>query len=187
MPNIVTVPNQKILIIHRDMPKSDFIQISNSHWMKFNKKYGPFALQLYLYLAKNANDYKLALSQQAAENQAGIARTSFYKYIDLLIEKGYLVWNKGNVYDFYETPHEQEKQEAERPSCGELLSPWEEQKNSSDESRCSSESIKLPSRNREINNIYGTGYSTDKINKGLFLSEQEEDSFTIKTDDGYEF
>lgn len=102
-----TFPNQKMVIIHRDRPKSDFLQISNEHWMEFNKKYGPFALQLYLYFAKNADNYSLALSQQAAKNEAGITKTTFHKYVDLLMDEGYLVWRSGNTYDFYETPHKQ--------------------------------------------------------------------------------
>ena len=95
-----TFPNQKMVIIHRDRPQSDFLQISNEHWMEFNKKYGPFALQLYLYFAKNADNYSLALSQQAAKNEAGITKTTvtrqqmvtlLYRYAKLLgygISKG---------------------------------------------------------------------------------------------------
>ena len=67
-----TVPNQKIIVIHKDKPDRDFLQIKNEHWMEVNKKYGVYALQLYLYLAKNANDYEMALSQAAAEAEAGI-------------------------------------------------------------------------------------------------------------------
>lgn len=123
-----TVANQKIIIINRDMPKSDFLQIKNEHWMEFNKKYGPFALQLYLYLAKNKDDYPLALSPQAALNEAGIKRTSFYDYLNLLIEKGYLVKKNGNTYDFYETPFNQGKIELEvgSPPCGGLPGPQNE-------------------------------------------------------------
>lgn len=149
-----TVANQKLVIIHRDMPKYDFLQIQNAHWMEFNKKYGPFALQVYLYLAKNADNYPLALSQVAAEKEAGIAKTTFHKYINLLIDEGYLVWKKGNVYDFYETPHKQEEKETECPPCGESLSPWEEQKNLSGERRSSSDSVKSPPHDIEINKRY---------------------------------
>lgn len=42
MPN--NVPNQNAVVIHREMPKTNFIQIKNENWMDFNKKYGPFAL-----------------------------------------------------------------------------------------------------------------------------------------------
>lgn len=123
-----TVANQKIIIINRDMPKSDFLQIKNEHWMKFNKKHGPYALQLYLYLAKNRNGYSLALSPQAALKEAGIKRTSFYEYLNLLIKEGYLVKRNGNTYDFYETPFNQGEIEldTESPPYGGLPSPRNE-------------------------------------------------------------
>lgn len=107
-----TYPNQKTIIIHKDYPKSNFLQISNDHWMEINKQFSPYGLQLYLYLAKNADNYQLALSQAAAEVEAGIKRTSFNKYLKMLIDKGFLVWRSGNTYDFYETPHEPKKKEA---------------------------------------------------------------------------
>lgn len=39
-----TVPNQKTIIIHRDYPERDFLQISNTNWMDVNRKYGPYTL-----------------------------------------------------------------------------------------------------------------------------------------------
>mgnify|MGYP004662608823 CR=1 FL=1 len=78
--------------------------------MAVNKRFGPYALQVYLYLAKNADGYTLALSQQAAENEAGIAKTTFHKYINLFIDEGYLIKRNGNTYDFYESPHQQQKE-----------------------------------------------------------------------------
>lgn len=104
MPN--TVPNQKTIVIHKEHPQRDFLQIANERWMEINKKYGPYALQLYLYFAKNADRYSFALSQVDAENAAGIRKTSFHKYVQLLIDEGYLVHRGGNRYDFYETPQE---------------------------------------------------------------------------------
>ena len=86
-----------MITVHRDKPNKDFLQIKNTHWMEFNKKYEPYALQLYLYLAKNADGYSFALSQKAAEEEAGIKKTSFHKYIDLLIQEGYLVRRSGNT------------------------------------------------------------------------------------------
>ena len=172
----ITFPNQKNIIIHKEYPKSDFMQISNNHWMEFNKKYGPYALQVYLYLAKNADKYSLALSQQAAENEAGITKTTFHKYIDLLIDKGYLVWQKGNIYHFYETPHKQEQKDVGHPPCGELLSSQSEQQNLSRELRSSTQITKPPQPNKEINNRYTD--NIDKIRDNL--QQQEEISCITK-------
>ena len=64
----------------------------------------PFGLQLYLYFASNKDGYNFNLSQEDAEKDAGIRRTTFHNYINLMIDKGYLVKSKGNCYDFYEVP-----------------------------------------------------------------------------------
>lgn len=121
--------------------------------MEVNRKYGPYALQLYLYLAKNANGYEMALSQAAAEVEAGIKKTTFHKYLDLLIHEGYLVWRKGNIYDFYETPHKQQQNEMERPPCDESSDLWDDLQNSSHGRRSSSDKPRSPWDNIEIDNI----------------------------------
>lgn len=105
--NNYTVPNQKTVIVHREMPVKDFLQIKNENWMEVNKKFTPYGLQVYLYLAKNKDGFNLALSQAAAEEEAGIKKTTFHKYINLFIAEGYLVKRSGNKYDFYETPRKQ--------------------------------------------------------------------------------
>lgn len=137
-----TIPNQKTITIHRQKPEKDFLQIKNSHWMEVNKKYGPYALQLYLYLAKNADNYKFALSAQAAENEAGIRRTSFHKYLDKLIAEGYLVKRGGNTYDFYEVPQgKQEKPQDEQDK------PPHDFTNPQEELECSPGSTEIYNRN----------------------------------------
>lgn len=87
------------------MPNKDFLQIKNENWMELNKKFTPYGLQVYLYLAKNKDGFKLALSQAAAEKEAGIKKTTFNKYVKRFIAEGYLVKRSGNIYDFYERPH----------------------------------------------------------------------------------
>lgn len=118
--------------------------------MEVNKKLGPYALQLYLYLAKNASSFELALSPQAAENEAGIKRTTFHKYVGILIEEGYLIPRNGNTYDFYETPHKHEEKNLKYPSCGELAEPRQEQQNLPHESLSSSDGSIFPQSNKEI-------------------------------------
>lgn len=145
-----TVPNQKTVIIHKEHPESNFMQISNKHWMEFNKKYGPYALQVYLYLAKNADGFNLALSQAAAESEAGIKRTTFHKYVDLMIKEGYLVWRHGNTYDFYETP----RQPREKPSDDGKACAWDEKENPHDDFDSSPYSSDLPPFNKEIDKRY---------------------------------
>jgi hypothetical protein len=136
MPN--TVPNQNIIHIHRDYPRSNFLQIKKENWYDANKDLEPYGLILYLYLAGNSDGYDLALSQVAAE-EAGIKKTTFHKYFHVLIDKGYLVHRQGNIYDFYERPQKME----------EAVSPCE-QENSQHELECSPDVQDSSQRNREI-------------------------------------
>ena len=99
-----TYANQKTVLIHKPAMNDDFLQIQNTDWMAVNKELGPYGLQLYLYLAANADGFNLELSPQAAENAAGITRTTFYKYLRLLEIHGYLVWQHSNGYNFYTVP-----------------------------------------------------------------------------------
>lgn len=115
MPN--TVPNQKVVHVNRQKCDKNFLQISKENWYTANKDLGPYGLQLYLYIAGNRDGFDFALSQEAAERDAGITKTTFHKYVKVLIEKGYLVPRKenSNVYDFYEVPKRKEDKEAVLP------------------------------------------------------------------------
>lgn len=115
MPN--TVPNQKVVHVNRQKCDKNFLQISKDNWYAANKDLGPYGLQLYLYIAGNRDGFDFALSQEAAERDAGITKTTFHKYVKVLIEKGYLVPRKenSNIYDFYEVPKRKEDKEAGSP------------------------------------------------------------------------
>ena len=120
MPN--TVPNQKVVHVHRDMPdknkkEGNFLLIKKENWYAANKDLEPYGLQLYLYIAGNRDGFDFALSQEAAEREAGIKKTSYHKYVNLMIEKGYLVPRKenSNIFDFYEVPKRKEDKEAVSP------------------------------------------------------------------------
>lgn len=182
-----TVPNQNVVVIHCDKPKTNFLQIKNENWMEFNKKYGPFALQLYLYLAKNADGFQLALSQQAAEDEAGIAKTTFHKYVKLLIKEGYLVHRSGSTYDFYETPHKQENKDLRSTPCGELDKPPQEQQNLSHERRSSPDFAESPQTNKEIYNIYTDITNNKQIKPNSFHQQGERIKRTEKPDQGFIF
>lgn len=175
---MATVPNQRKVTIHREECKKDFLLIKKENWYAANKDLEPYGLQLYLYLAGNKDGFNLELSQEAAENIVGIKKTTFHKYINLMIEKGYLVQRKegSNLYDFYETPQETKikkgvplceqddsqdvKSKENSVPCYEFLSLLNENDNS--QNLQDSSSI-----NKEINNITDTSEHI-KINKGEF-------------------
>lgn len=140
-----TVPNQRKVIIHREKCQRDFLQIKKENWFAANKDLEPYGLQVYLYLAGNRDGFTLELSQEAAEREAGIKKTSFHKYVNLMIEKGYLVQRGegSNLYDFYERPQMQAKKTEK--SSGELLSLRSESEDLPDDTVSSQ-------RNKEIYN-----------------------------------
>lgn len=103
MPN--TVPNQRLVAIHRERASSDFLGIKNSHWQAAARDLGAHALMLYLYFASNANGFMLALSPAAIRQAVGMPSSTYRDQFVRLVDKGYLVQRGGsNTYDFYETP-----------------------------------------------------------------------------------
>ena len=52
-----TVPNQRLIAIHRERAATDFLGIKNSHWQAAARDLGAHALMLYLYFASNANGF----------------------------------------------------------------------------------------------------------------------------------
>ena len=103
MPN-VTFPNQRMVRIHREPVKADFLGIKNENWQAASRDLGAHALQLYLYLASNANNYTTALSPVAVRQAIGMARSTYHDQFHKLVDKGYLVPGTGNSFDFYEVP-----------------------------------------------------------------------------------
>lgn len=95
-----TMPNQKVVIIQKENYKSDFLQIGIEEWQEASKILSPAAFKLYLYLASNANGFKLALSQLAVEFAIGISKSSYHRAIKELEENGYVYKKSGNVYFF---------------------------------------------------------------------------------------
>lgn len=104
MPN-TTYPNQRMVRVHREPIKSDFLGIKNENWQAASRDLGAHALQLYLYLASNANNYTLALSPAAVRQAIGMARSTYHDQFNKLIDRGYLVLSHGNTYEFYEAPN----------------------------------------------------------------------------------
>lgn len=102
---MATTANQNIVIIKKTPCKSNFLQINNDEWMQAAKSFKkPNTFKLYIYLAANEIEYKLALSKVAVENALGIGKTSYYDGIKELKDLGYLVDIGGNKLEFYTSP-----------------------------------------------------------------------------------
>ena len=90
--------------IHREQAKSDVLGIKNANWQAASRDLGAHGLRLYLYLAANANNYTLALSPADIRQTIGMPQSTYRDQFQLLVDKGYLVPNSSNGYDFFEVP-----------------------------------------------------------------------------------
>ena len=100
----ITFPHQRMVKVHREKAKSDFLGIKNENWQAASRDLGAHALQLYLYLASNADNYTLVLSPAAIRQTIGMARSTYHDQFDKLVLKRYLVPSHGNTYEFFEVP-----------------------------------------------------------------------------------
>lgn len=103
MPN--TVPNQRIIKIHRIKPGSNYLGIKNDNWQAAARDLGAHGLMLYLYFSANADNFPLALSPAAIRQAVGMPTSTYRDQFLRLIDKGYIVQRgEGNTYDFFESP-----------------------------------------------------------------------------------
>ena len=103
---MATVPNQKIIHVHREKTNKNFIQLDKYNFTKAYRDMSntPAALGLYIWLVGNKDGYTFEFSPQSIENQLGMAKTSCQGAFKKLVELGYLVQRNenSNQFDFYE-------------------------------------------------------------------------------------
>lgn len=108
MPNI-TYPNQRIVKIHREPAKTDFLGIKNENWKAACRDLSAHALKLYLYFAANADNFELALSPTAILNEINMPRSTYHDQFNILESKGYIKRLDGNKFEFFEVPQNDEE------------------------------------------------------------------------------
>lgn len=167
MPNM-TFPNQRMIRIHREPAKKDFLGIQNEHWQAAARDLGAHATMLYLYLASNANGYTDALSPTAVRQSIGMARSTYHDQFHKLVDKGYLVQGTGNTFDFYEVPQSGKQQTpVESPSVGRQENPRD------DAQEVRATPIVVP-QDIEINNIPGTDSGINNSGPSIHIPEVKE-------------
>lgn len=154
MPN-KTFPNQRMIKIHREPVKADFLGIKNENWQSASRDLGAHALQLYLYLASNANNYTIALSPVAVRQAIGMARSTYHDQFHKLVDKGYLIPSHGNTYEFYEIPQAVTQTKNEMLDVGLTFEDKPTNDNQGDfpEQDVLTEDIEINNTNNGINNV----------------------------------
>ena len=109
-----TAPNQKVIPIHREPLGGSFLGINNENWKYAARVLGAHAFLLYIYFASNKNEYVLALSPQAIQQEIGMPPSTFRDQLKKLEAFGFLIPCKGNMYHFYEAPARDTRSESAR-------------------------------------------------------------------------
>ena len=132
----MSVPNQKKIIIHKaEQPL--FLMVGREDVLSAPKLLDqPCAIALYLYLACNKDGYPFELSQVAYSNATGFGRSSYYRAISNLKEKGYIYEDNCGRLNFATSP-----KSGNRTQCQN----WEE--NESDPTQNSTQSDTQDSQN----------------------------------------
>ena len=147
----MSVPNQKVVYIHKRKYTGNFLQIGIDEMRLAQQQMTYCEFVLYLYLAGNADGFKLELSQQAFENATGYKKTAYHNAVNKLIELGYLTQSYNYHYEFHTTPVRSSKLNFEVLSNGKSMPPENTKKSVLSNSQ-------FRSGNREID-------KTDNINK----------------------
>ena len=161
----ITFPNQRMVRVHRERASADFLGIKNANWQAASRDLGAHALQLYLYLASNANNYTVALSPQAVRQTIGMARSTYHDQFHKLVDRGYLVPSTGNSFEFYEVPQAATQAQKEMAADG-----LEFEESPSNGEQQGSGGLSVLPENIEINNMTDTPNNTG-INNGLTSGE----------------
>ena len=146
----LTYPNQRTVKIHREPERTNFLGIKNENWQAASRNMKPHALLLYLYLAANADDFTLALSPAAIRKEIGMPRSTFHDQFHILEDKGYIVHNHGNTYDFYEVPQPRADKQIENSVLDNGL---DFENGTKTDNGCSNYEQSSPQKIIEINNI----------------------------------
>lgn len=91
-------PNQKVVTVVKSKPKGYILDIEANKVAR--KKLSSDAYSLYMYFTLNVPGYTEALSMKYNIEISALSERTYYKAVNELIEKGYLV----------KTPHEQIKE-----------------------------------------------------------------------------
>lgn len=102
-----TYANQRVIVVNKeDCDKKNLYATINLEAMdKAAIDLSGNAFKLWIYFAKNQNNYKFALSSKELSQHFGLKIDAYNKAWNTLVEKGYLINSSGNYFIFTEIPH----------------------------------------------------------------------------------
>ena len=101
-------PNQRSVLINRDMPQKDsgekYLAVYEKKLTAAAQELSEVPFKLYIYLLCNKDKYDLWFSPKVFASSYGVNVDTARKAFNLLIEKGYILEIGKNQYSFYEEP-----------------------------------------------------------------------------------
>lgn len=117
MSNYSSNPNQRSILINRDMPqkesKEKYLAVYEKNLTAAAQELSEAPFKLYIYLLCNKDKYDLWFSPKVFAGIYGLNKDTARRAFNTLVEYGYIVECGKNQYSFYETP--QKKVEFELP------------------------------------------------------------------------
>ena len=117
MSNYTTSPNQKTITVCKELCDNQhyytMINLNALERAAIDLKSGAF--KLWVYLAKNQNNFTFGLSNKAVAEQFGIKKDQYDSAVKELIEKGYLIETAKNKYVFKELAEKTTFKNGEKP------------------------------------------------------------------------
>lgn len=164
---MITYPNQKIVEVNKPSYTQNFLTIGSEEWIDAcnNLTYSTF--KIYLYLANNANGFKMALSPKAIMKKIKISENTYRNAVKELIEQGYLTNIHSNMFSFTTYPQWRSIDQAESGISTSTMvetPPIE----CDITSKCSGREINKINKDNKINN------NTNKKDKEIPSSEEDE-------------
>lgn len=104
----MAVPNQKIITVNKEPTdrKHKYMCVNIEAMQMAMNDLTPAQLKVWVYFAKNQNEYEFELSSVAVCAFCNISDKTYREAIKTLVAKRYLIKRENNkkVYDFYEIP-----------------------------------------------------------------------------------
>lgn len=132
-----TVPNQKVIRIHKDSYNGSYLTIGTEEWQEAFKSLKRITFGVYLYLSGNASGFELTLSRRDVMDRLGVSKDTYLRAVKELEEKGYLAHKNGPVWNFYTTPVDMVTDAKESDDDNENNENYESGNNESSESESS--------------------------------------------------
>ena len=131
MSNYTTSPNQKTITVCKELCDNQhyytMINLNALERAAIDLKSGAF--KLWVYLAKNQNNFTFGLSNKAVAEQFGIKKDQYDSAVKELIEKGYLIETAKNKYEFKEIAEKTTFKNGEKPQLKEVKNNYQKQEN----------------------------------------------------------